>query len=343
MSAPTTDVTIQHQAPRLLGHAAGYASHRTIAMGLRNGLIDALAEAEDGRTPDQLAMSLDLDPYYLDVWCRSALGAGVCQRDGDRYRLAAHMDTLLLDRTSPAYVGGVFQVFEQHEMFDRFEQELSSGDRLWWDQTSPEWIAGVAGTGTPFYLRLIPGGLAQVPGLDERLAGGGRIVDTACGAGNGLIRLVEHYPDCDIIGVDGDAYSIDLAEKRLAESGMSERVTLHQQPLEELHLDEPATLVINNISMHECRDIDRATRRIHDALAPGGWFVISDFPYPDTDEGLASVPGRIMSGIQFFEAQIDDQLVPRHVYDDLLERHGFTDLGGADLAPVHALTWGRRR
>lgn len=342
MSAPTAGTTIQEQAPRLLGHMAGYASHRTIAMGLRTGLIEALADAENGRTPDQLAASLDLDPYYLDVWCRSALGAGVCERDGDRYLLAPQMDTLLLDRTSPAYVGGVFLVFERDEMFDRFEQVLGSGERLWWDQTSPEWIAGVAGTGTPFYTRLIPGGLSEVPGLDERLAAGGRIVDAACGAGNGLIRLVEHYPGCDIIGVDGDAYSIDLAHQRAAESGLSDRVTLHVQPLEDLHLDEPATLVVNNISMHECRDIDRVTSRIHDALEPGGWFVISDFPYPETDDGLASVPGRIMSGIQFFEAQIDDQLLPRTAYDDLLTRHGFTDLGSAELTPVHALTWGRR-
>jgi SAM-dependent methyltransferase len=341
MSAPT-DTTIQDQAPRLLGHVAGYASHRTISMGLRTGLIEALAEAEDGRTPEELAASLDLDPYYLDVWCRSALGAGVCEREGDRYLLAPHLDTLLLDRTSPAYVGGVFLVFEQHEMFDRFEQVLGSGERLWWDETSPAWIAGVAGTGTPFYTRLIPGGLSRIPGLDDRLAGGGRIVDTACGAGNGLVRLAEHYPDCEIVGIDGDAYSIDLARKRLAETGLSDRVTLHECALEDLHLEEPATLVINNISMHESRDIDRATRRIHDVLEPGGWFVVSDFPYPETDDGLVSVPGRIMTGIQFFEAQIDDQLLPRSAYDELLTRHGFTALGSAELTPVHALTWGRR-
>ena len=102
-------------------------------------------------------------------------------------------------------------------------------------------------------------------------------------------------------------------------------------------------LVVNNISMHECRDIDRVTENVREALEPGGWFVISDFPFPDTDEGLRSTPGRIMSGIQFFEAQIDDQLLPRAAYDELLTRHGFTDLGTASLTPMHALTWGRRR
>jgi hypothetical protein len=107
-------------------------------------------------------------------------------------------------------------------------------------------------------------------------------------------------------------------------------------------VDRPATLVVNNISMHECRDIDLVTENVLAALEPGGWFVISDFPFPDTEEGLRSVPGRVMGAIQFFEAQIDDQLLPRAYYDGLLARHGFTDPGSARLTPMHALTWGRR-
>lgn len=78
------------------------------------------------------------------------------------------------------------------------------------------------------------------------------------------------------------------------------------------------------------------------ALHPDGWLVISDFPFPDDDEGLWSVPGPIMCAIQFFEAHIDDQLLPRRAYDELLARHEFPDLGSAQLACVHALTWGRR-
>jgi SAM-dependent methyltransferase len=334
--------TVAEQAKPLLGHAAGYASHRTVSLGLRSGLIAALAGHPEGLTAEQLAAKQHFDPFYVTVWCRAGLAAGVCARDGERYRLAPHVDTLLLDTGSPAYIGGIFGVFEQHEMFDRFEQVLASGERLWWDQCGPEWIAGVAGTGTPFYTRLIPGGLGQVPGLSERLQAGCRIVDTACGAGVGLVRLAETYPACQIVGVDGDAYSVDLARERVAAAGLSDRVSLQVSPLEEMVLDEPATLAVNNISMHECRDLDHATARVKAALEPGGWFVISDFPFPDTDEALASVPGRVMGAIQFFEAQIDDQLLPRRAYDELLTRHGFAELGSAELTPVHALTWGRR-
>jgi SAM-dependent methyltransferase len=252
------------------------------------------------------------------------------------------MATLLLDQGSPAYAGGVFTILEQHEMFGRFEDSLASGERMWWADTSPDWIANVSVTGTPFYNRLVPGGLQQVPGLDERLAGGGVIVDSACGAGVGLVRLAAHYPGSRLVGVDGDAHSIELAKARIAEAGLGDRVQLICSPLEDFEVPEPAALVVNNISMHECRDIDQVTRRVYDALEPGGWFVISDFPFPDTDEGLRSVPGRVMGAIQFFEAQIDDQLLPRATYDELLARHGFTDPGSAVITPMHALTWARR-
>ena len=118
-------------------------------------------------------------------------------------------------------------------------------------------------------------------------------------------------------------------------------MSLLHSALEDLALDEPATVVINNISMHECRDIDRVADNVRAVLEPGGWFVISDFPFPDTDAALRTAAGRIMCGIQFFEAQIDDQLLPRAAYDGLLTRHGFTDLGSVTLTPMHAVTYGR--
>lgn len=332
---------ISEQTKPLLGHVAGYVAHRTIAMGLRTGLVATLADHPGGLTTERLADRTGYDPFFVGVWCDAAIGAGIAVRDDGVLRLAPHVDTLLLDRQAPHYIGGVFLVVEQDELFDRFEEVLPTGDRTWWDQTSPEWIAAVARTGTPFYTRMIPDGLAQVPGLAERLEEGGRIVDTACGAGTGLVRLAEHFPGCDIVGVDGDAHSLELADERVRGAGLDDRVELRVSPLEEMSLEEPAALVINNVSMHECRDIDRATRRIKQSLEPGGWFVISDFPFPETDAGLATVPGRIMAGIQFFEAQIDDQLLPRSAYDELLTRHGFTQLGHTGLAPVHALTWGR--
>lgn len=340
-----TTPTIQQQtAEVVMPLAAGYVGHRTIAIGLRQGLVATLADHPDGLTPDDLAQARGFDPFYVSVWCQAGLASGFLEERGDtelRYALGPHIATLLLDDTSPAYVGAQFTLMEQPEMFEWFEANLASGQRAWWDDAGPTFIDEVAKAGQSFYTRLVPDGLSQVPGLEDRLSGDCRILDTACGAGAGLARLATAYPSATVVGADGDKHSLDVARKRVAEAGLADRVELIHTPLEELDTDGEFALVTNNISMHECRDIDRVTANIHAALEPGGRFVISDIPFPDTTEGLRSTPGRVMSGVQFWEALIDDQLLPRHVYDDLLARHGFDDIGSFELAPIHAVTHGR--
>ncbi len=350
MAAETTtarvaveEPSIKDQAGKVLAHIAGYAGGRTIEIGLAHGLIEALARRPEGLTPEELAAEAKLDPFYVAVWCRSALAHELLQRSGDTgYRLAPHMDTVLLDTGSPAYVGGTLMVLAQPEVFDRFAETLESGERTWWDRCGPAFIEGVSRTGGAFYVRLIPGGLAQVPGLAKRLGGGARILDTACGAGVGLVRLAESYPSSTVVGADGDAYSLGLAAERLSRHGLEDQVELVHTPLEDLDREEEFDLVTNNISMHECRDIERVTENIKRALRPGGYFVISDFPFPDTDQALRTLPGRIMAGIQFFEAQIEDQLLPVATYLDLLDGHGFRGVGSFELTPVHAVTYGQK-
>ena len=101
-------------------------------------------------------------------------------------------------------------------------------------------------------------------------------------------------------------------------------------------------MALINVSMHECRDLDKVTTNVLRALKPDGYFVISDFPFPDSTEGCRTVPARVMCGIQFFEALIDDQLLPTQAYVDLLGQHGFRNVGAFDLTPVHAVTYGQQ-
>ena len=230
----------------------------------------------------------------------------------------------------------------QPEFLDRFTELLPTGKRTWWDECGPDLIKGVSQTARPFYTRMIPGGLSQVPGLSEALSGNMRVMDLACGAGVGLIRMARTYPKASLVGVDGDAFSLELTQEKTDEAGLQGQVSLVLSTLEDLDMDAEFDLVVINVSMHECRDIEKATRNIHSALKPGGYFVISDFPFPETSEETRTVPARVMSGIQYFEAMIDDQLLPAQAFVDLLNRHGFQGIGSFDMTPVHAVTYGRR-
>ena len=140
----------------------------------------------------------------------------------------------------------------------------------------------------------------------------------------------------------GDPSELEIARERLDKGGIQGQIGLVHSSLEELGVVDEYDVVVNNISMHECRDIEKATANIYRSLKQGGYFVISDFPFPDATEDCRTVPARIMSGIQFFEATIDDQLLPVRVYVDLLNRHDFKNVGVVELTPVHALTYGQK-
>ncbi len=334
---------IQQQAVKLLSQVAGYVGLRTIEIGLRLGLLEEIANHPQGITAEALAGNTGLDPFYVQVWCRSAYASEVLELgEGHAYSLAPHLDKLLLDQDFPGYIGGIPGLMVQPEFFDHFSEHLPSGKRIWWDQCSPEFINGVSQTARPFYTRLIPGGFSQVPGLSDRLEQGARVLELACGAGVGLTRIAQTYPRSTLVGIDGDAYSLELVAERLRESGLQDRVSLAQSMLEELEYEDEFDAAVINVSMHECRDIEKVTANVRRALKPGGHFVISDFPFPETTDQCRTVPARIMCGIQFFEALIGDQLLPTQAYVDLLNKHGFRNVGSFELAPVHAVTHGQK-
>lgn len=336
-----TPPDFQRRLGALLDLAAGYVGHRTVQIGIRHGIFERLAAHPDGIGSGRLAGEVGLDSVYVEVWCRSAYAAGVLEATNGGYRLDPATASLLTDRGSPAYLGGLFPILDQPEVFDDFSARLHSGERTWWDRFSPDFIRAVAETSRPAYLRLVPGGFAQIPGLEEALVAGADVLELACGAGFGLIHLARTYPTARLVGVDGDAYSLKLAAVSLEEAGLTGRVELVESTLEDLDLQAPFDAAVINLSMHECRDIHRVTDNVRRALRPGGFFVISDFPFPDTPEGLRTAAGRIMSGIQFVEAQIGDQLLPTRAYAELLREHGFETVDGFEITPLHAVIHGR--
>ena len=181
---------VPEQSGKILALFAGYVGFKTIEMGMQNGLLEALNHHPDDLTADELAENAGTDSFYTGVWTNAAYAAGLLEVDADgKYVLAPHMGKLLLDTDFPGYAGGVVTVFNRPEMFDRFNENLVSGKRTWWDEVSPEFIEGVSGTGRPFYNRLIPGGFTQIPGLVEKLEGGASVLELASGAGVGLGKL----------------------------------------------------------------------------------------------------------------------------------------------------------
>ncbi len=209
-SAEEVQKGIQQQAGKLLSQVTGYIGVRNMDMRIRFGLLEEISKHPQGITAETLAANTGMDPFYIGVWCRSAYASELLEQgDNQRYKLAPYVDKLLLDRDFAGYIDGLPAIMLQPEFFDRFAENLSSGERLWWDQCSPTFLQAVSNTGKAFYTRLIPGGLSQVPSLSERLAQGIRVLELACGMGAGLMRLAETFPKSSFVRVDGDEHSLD--------------------------------------------------------------------------------------------------------------------------------------
>lgn len=342
----TTTTAIQpelaQQSAKLLGFYSGYFATWTIDLGLRAGLWQHLAERPGGVTAEELATDLGLDPLYTRVWARSAYAAGLLDADDGRtYTLAPHIDTLLLNTDAPGYLGGLARVgIALRDTFTDLREFIKTGQREWWSDMTPEFIQAVGDAGQSFYRRMINGVIPQLPDVQSRLDAGCIVLDLACGVCNGPAKMAQAYPNTSFIAVDGDRYTLDLARQNVADRGMAGRFEFIHSPLEDLSLTGRADIAIINISLHEARDIGRVVANAHRALRPGGTFLVSEFPFPETLEGCRALPGQIMSGIQFFEAHIGCQLLPSARFAELLREAGFQGVNVIDVTPVHAVIHG---
>jgi ubiquinone/menaquinone biosynthesis C-methylase UbiE len=334
---------LAEQSARLLGHYTGYLATWTIDLGLHGGLLATLAEQPDGLSADRLAGRLDLDYLYTRVWCRSAYAAGVLEYADDRFSVAPHMTTLLLDADAPGYLGGIARTFTAlRESFLDLRSFITTGEHEWWNDFDPEWIAAVGDSGQAFYRRMLDTVVPQLPAVQAKLAVGATVLELACGVCNGPAKVARAFPATNFVAVDGDAYTLEQARANLQRQNLAERFAFIHTPLEELALREVADVAIINISLHEARDIERVVANAWRALRDGGVFLVSEFPFPERIEECRTLPAQVMCGIQFFEAHIGCQLMPTSRFVALLQKAGFRDVAAIDVTPVHVVIHGTK-
>lgn len=334
---------LSEQAAKVLGPLSGTATVWALDLGLRLGVFEHLAATKDGASASEVAGALGLDEQYTHVVLRAAYAAEVLDKEGERYRLAEHMPVLLLDSDAPGYVGGAIKTLVAlRETYLDVRDFARTGQREWWSDFSAEWIDAVGENGQTYYRRMLNLVVPKLPAVEAALQRGARYLDLACGVCRGPAKVVRAFPNTTVTAVDGDRFTLEVAEREMKELGIGEQFTYVHSMLEDLDIQGGHDLAVINISLHEARDIDQVVRRAHAALDDGGTFIVSEFPFPEREEDCRTVPGRLMCGVQFFESHIGCQLLPTSRFVEHLERAGFRDVGVIEVTPMHAVIHGTK-
>lgn len=330
-----TDRSQQWQT--IYGYILGFQATWIADIGLKVGLFEAISRAgNSGLSEAQLAEQLGYDRRYVEVWCRAAYAFEFLDWDeAQGYRLAPHMDELLLDPSKPDFLGGRVQFYSAlYEDFKAFPDYLQSGD-IWPRSEHNPWILEALKNLTkpdpPIFTKEV---LPQAPETLKRLDQGGRILDIGSGAGFGVVHFAERFPESEVVGVEYDESSVELARSSVADSQAAARVEIRHADANGLEDEDSFDLAVMNIALHETGswdDFKNVLRRVHRALRPGGTALISELPYPDKVSQYRDHPVyKMLAGVQVHEALVGCGKITQGELHQLLETAAFENLRVVD-------------
>lgn len=128
-------------------------------------------------------------------------------------------------------------------------------------------------------------------------------MDVGCGGGWAVVHLAERFPHISCLGVDLEPYSVELARRLIAERGLADRCEAQVQSADQLADDGAYDVATSFLVVHEIAPALKqgAFAAVARALKPGGYFLIFDEVYPETDAGLRTMPSRFAALAQWYE------------------------------------------
>jgi len=265
-------------AGKLLGIYTGCALTKLIDVGHQTGLFDAASKAPS--TSHELAERAGLNERYVREWLGAMTTGGIFTYDpasrafslppehaallcGDSARNLAPMSQMLnvFGRNLPLLVecfrsgGGI-----PYSEFRGFTRSMEDVWRRIYDQ------------------HLIGGFLPAAVGLPERLRAGIRVADIGCGAGHAVNVMAREFLNSTFVGFDISAEAIERAAAEARDMGLS-NARFQVLDVSRLPPKPRFDLIVAFDAIHDQVAPATVLRRVSDALAPEGTFLMIDFKF----------------------------------------------------------------
>lgn len=246
-----------------------------IDLAARTGLFDALAAAPG--TSAALAERAGLQERYV----RECLGALVTSAIVD-YDAASATYTLPAEHAACLTGGGAGNLSPMARITSLAAQHVPgvatafrAGGGVPYEAYRPEFTELMDGLSRGLMDAQLVGGILPLdPTLPGRLEAGLRAADVGCGTGHAVNVMARAFPASTFTGFDFSAEAIDAARKEAAELGLA-NATFEVRDAATL---PPASfeVVFAFDSIHDQKDPAGVLGAVHDALVPGGQFLMMD-------------------------------------------------------------------
>ncbi|MGP3910177.1 class I SAM-dependent methyltransferase [Nonomuraea sp. 10N515B] len=278
---------------RFVADLAATEAAGSVVIGQRLGLYRALAEGP--ATPEEFAERTGCHRRYLTEWLRGQAAGGYVAYEPKtgRFSLTEEQAYCLADPNGPNLPAAFLIALGMLRAEPRITEAFRTGEGFGWHEHHEDVFVGCDAFFRPGYAaELIPHWIPALDGVDEKLTAGGRVADLGCGLGSSSLLLAEAYPRVTVAGSDYHADSIALARKKAAEAGLSDRVSF-EVATAQTFTGTGYDLVTMFDCLHDMGDPLAAARRVREALAPDGTWLLVEPNASDTVEENFNPVGRL--------------------------------------------------
>jgi SAM-dependent methyltransferase len=220
---------LQQFMGKILSDFGGAASCVLGYVGDKLGLYKAMSDFGKPITSQELANLTATSERYIREWLANQAAGGYLTYDplSQRYTLPFEHAQALVNKNSPAYAAGGFQVLMS---FYRDEPKIleafKTGRGIAWGDHDKDLYQGTERFFRPSYTANLVS--SWIPALDNgkverRLKEGGlKVADIGCGHGISTILMAKAYPNSKFYGFDNHLASIEYARNKAKEEGLAE-------------------------------------------------------------------------------------------------------------------------
>lgn len=265
----------------------------SVVVGQRLGLYEELAKGP--ATPERFAERTGCHPRYLTEWLRGQAAGGYISYEPatGEFFLTEEQAFCLADPNGPNVPAAFLIALGMLRSEPKITEAFRTGEGVGWHEHHEDVFVGCDAFYRPGYVaELVPNWIPALDGVDAKLTAGGRVADLGCGLGSSSILLAEAYPRTVVVGSDYHTESIELARKRAAEAGLSDRVRF-EVATAQTFTGTGYDLVTTFDCLHDMGDPLGAARRVREALAPDGtWLLVEPYASDRVEENFTPV-GRL--------------------------------------------------